>query len=154
MEFITRQVSPGLMIRQLRTVTGMWKRSAKLLSGALYMSLVTPEIVTGISLLAFFQWTFRSLHWRLGLHTVIAAHVASELGLCGPNLVIPTLVSKAIMQLVSRRQPSAGVELHRIQASEQSIQCRRSVGSFLLVEWFDNQPHALRLAQAEVGAGL
>ncbi len=55
---------------------GMWKRGARLLSGALYMSLVTPEIVTGISLLAFFQWTFRSLHWRLGLHTVIAAHVA------------------------------------------------------------------------------
>ena len=30
----------------------------------------------GVSLLAFFQWTFRFLHWRLGLHTVILAHVA------------------------------------------------------------------------------
>jgi spermidine/putrescine transport system permease protein len=40
------------------------------------MSLVTPEIVTGVSLLALFQWTFRFLHLRLGMHTVILAHVA------------------------------------------------------------------------------
>ena len=46
------------------------------ISGALYLSLVTPEIVTGVSLLALFQWTFRWLHWRLGLYTVILAHVA------------------------------------------------------------------------------
>lgn len=55
---------------------GMWKRRDRLLSGALYLSLVTPEIVMGVSLLAFFQWMFRYLHWRLGLHTVILAHVA------------------------------------------------------------------------------
>ena len=55
---------------------GFWKRRDRLLSGALYLSLVTPEIVMGVSLLAFFQWTFRYLHWRLGLHTVILAHVA------------------------------------------------------------------------------
>jgi spermidine/putrescine transport system permease protein len=47
-----------------------------LLSGSLYLSLVTPEIVTGVSLLALFQWAFRFLHLRLGLHTVIVAHVA------------------------------------------------------------------------------
>ena len=46
------------------------------MSGTLYLSLVTPEIVTGVSLLALFQWTFRWLHWQLGLHTVILAHVA------------------------------------------------------------------------------
>jgi spermidine/putrescine transport system permease protein len=40
------------------------------------LSLVTPEIVTGISLLALFQWMFRWLHWHLGLYTVILAHVA------------------------------------------------------------------------------
>ena len=34
---------------------------------ALYLSLVTPEIVTGVSLLALFQWAFRFLHLRLGL---------------------------------------------------------------------------------------
>jgi spermidine/putrescine transport system permease protein len=55
---------------------GLWKRSSNLLSSSLYMSLVTPEIVTGVSLLALFQWTFRFLHLRLGMHTVILAHVA------------------------------------------------------------------------------
>lgn len=55
---------------------GLWKRRSPALSGALYLSLVTPEIVTGVSLLALFQWVFRWLHWRLGLHTVILAHVA------------------------------------------------------------------------------
>ena len=54
----------------------LWKRGSRLISGSLYLSLVTPEIVTGISLLAFFQWAFRWLHWRLGLHTVILAHVS------------------------------------------------------------------------------
>jgi spermidine/putrescine transport system permease protein len=52
------------------------KRPAPLLSGSLYLSLVTPEIVTGVSLLAFYQWVFRFLHLRLGLQTVILAHVA------------------------------------------------------------------------------
>jgi spermidine/putrescine transport system permease protein len=55
---------------------GLWKRSAPVLAGSLYLSLVTPEIVTGISLLAFFQAIFRFLHLRLGMHTVILAHVA------------------------------------------------------------------------------
>ena len=55
---------------------GLWKRSSKMLSGSLYLSLVTPEIVMGISLLALFQWSFRWLDWRLGLFTVILAHVA------------------------------------------------------------------------------
>lgn len=55
---------------------GLWKRRDPFLSGSLYLSLVTPEIVMGVSLLAFFQWIFRSLHWQLGLYTVILAHVA------------------------------------------------------------------------------
>ena len=55
---------------------GMWRRRAPWLSGALYMSLVTPEIVTGIALLALFQGAFRFLHLTLGMHTVILAHVA------------------------------------------------------------------------------
>jgi spermidine/putrescine transport system permease protein len=55
---------------------GLWKRKAPVLSGSLYLSLVTPEIVTGISLLALFQWTFRFLKLQLGMHTVILAHVA------------------------------------------------------------------------------
>jgi spermidine/putrescine transport system permease protein len=55
---------------------GFWKGRDRLVSGALYLSLVTPEIVTGVSLLAFFQWIFRYLDLRLGLATVILAHVA------------------------------------------------------------------------------
>jgi len=55
---------------------GLWKRGSRLLTGGLYLSLVTPEIVTGVSLLALFQWSFRWLGWQLGLFTVILAHVA------------------------------------------------------------------------------
>ena len=55
---------------------GLWKRSSAWLSGPMYLSLVTPEIVTGVSLLAFFQWVFRFLNLRLGMHTVILAHVS------------------------------------------------------------------------------
>jgi len=55
---------------------GMWKRRAPLLAGTLYLSLVTPEIVTGVSLLALFQWTFRFLNLSLGLPSVVVAHVA------------------------------------------------------------------------------
>ncbi|MCC7497492.1 MAG: ABC transporter permease [Bryobacterales bacterium] len=54
----------------------LWKRTSRLLAGAVYLSLVTPEIVMGISLLAFFQWIFRHLDLRLGMHTVILAHVS------------------------------------------------------------------------------
>ena len=49
------------------------------ISASLYLSLVTPEIVTGVSLLAFFQWAFRFLNLRLGMHTVILAHVGFSL---------------------------------------------------------------------------
>src|ERR1035438_9498303 len=41
---------------------GLWKRHSRTLTGALYLSLVTPEIVSGIALLALFQWAFRWLH--------------------------------------------------------------------------------------------
>ncbi len=55
---------------------GLWKRNSFTLSNSLYLSLVTPEIVTGVSLLAFFQWMFRYIGVRLGMHTVILAHLA------------------------------------------------------------------------------
>jgi spermidine/putrescine transport system permease protein len=51
-------------------------RSNRALDGALQLSIVTPEIVTGISLLAFFQFVFRFADLGLGLHTIIIAHVA------------------------------------------------------------------------------
>jgi spermidine/putrescine transport system permease protein len=55
---------------------GLWKRNSAFLTGSLYLSLVTPEIVTGISLLAFYQWIFRFLRVPLGMHTVILAHIS------------------------------------------------------------------------------
>jgi spermidine/putrescine transport system permease protein len=54
---------------------GLWKRESRWLSSTLSLSLATPEIVMGISLLAAFQWAFRFLDLRLGMHTVILAHV-------------------------------------------------------------------------------
>ena len=57
----------------------IWKRRSPWLMNSLYLSLLTPEIVTGISLLAFFQWVFRFFEVRLGMHTVILAHVSFSL---------------------------------------------------------------------------
>jgi spermidine/putrescine transport system permease protein len=50
--------------------------SDRALDAVMQLSIVTPEIVTGISLLAFFQWIFRFLDLGLGLGTIIIAHVA------------------------------------------------------------------------------
>jgi spermidine/putrescine transport system permease protein len=55
---------------------GLWKRTSAVIANTLYLSLITPEIVTGVSLLAFFQWLFRYWSVRLGIQTVILAHVA------------------------------------------------------------------------------
>jgi spermidine/putrescine transport system permease protein len=57
----------------------LWKKRLAWLTGSLYLSLLSPEIVTGISLLAFFQWTFHSLKLQLGMHTVILAHISFSL---------------------------------------------------------------------------
>ena len=54
----------------------LWKRGSKWIAGSMYLSLATPEIVTGVSLLALFQFVFRYLKLPLGMHTVILAHVA------------------------------------------------------------------------------
>jgi len=53
----------------------LWKRASRWIAAGLALSLVTPEIVMGISLLAFFQWVFRHFDFRLGLHTIVLAHV-------------------------------------------------------------------------------
>lgn len=57
----------------------LWKRESRWFSRSLYISLLTPEIVTGVSLLALFQWAFRYLNLQLGMHTVILAHVGFSL---------------------------------------------------------------------------
>lgn len=54
---------------------GLWKRRSGPIEAGLYLSLVTPEVVMGISLLAFYQWLFRYFGVRLGMHTVVLAHV-------------------------------------------------------------------------------
>ncbi len=73
--------SATLVSTVLGTLAGyaMWKRRSPLLTTSLYLSLLTPEIVTGVSLLAFFEWIFRFLHVQLGMHTVILAHISFSL---------------------------------------------------------------------------
>jgi spermidine/putrescine transport system permease protein len=83
---------------------GLWKRGSRLLTGALYLSLVTPEIVTGISLLALFQWTFRWLHWQLGLFSVILAHVAF-------SLAYVVIVISARLRTISSTLEEAAMDL-------------------------------------------
>ena len=51
----------------------IWKTRVAWLTGSLYLSLLSPEIVTGISLLVFFQGLFHFLRLQLGIHTVILA---------------------------------------------------------------------------------
>lgn len=76
---------------------GLWKRGAPALSGSLYLSLVTPEIVTGVSLLAFYQWVFRYLRFELGLHTVILAHVAFSLAYVVIVALAPGIAAAALL---------------------------------------------------------
>lgn len=57
----------------------IWKRQSPFFTTSLYLSLLTPEIVAGVSLLAFFEWIFRFLHVQLGIHTVILAHISFSL---------------------------------------------------------------------------
>lgn len=83
---------------------GIWRRAAPVLSGTLYLSLVTPEIVTGVSLLALFQWAFRFLHLQLGLYTVIIAHVAF-------SIAYVTIVISARLRNYDRTLEEAAMDL-------------------------------------------
>jgi len=83
---------------------GMWRRNAPWLSGMLYLSLVTPEVVTGVSLLALCQWAFRFLHLRLGMHTVIVAHVAF-------SIAYVTIVVAARLRNYDRSLEEAAMDL-------------------------------------------
>jgi len=57
----------------------LWKKRVPWLMQSFYLSLLTPEIVTGVSLLVLFQWIFRFLHLHLGMPTVILAHISFSL---------------------------------------------------------------------------
>lgn len=82
----------------------LWQRRAPWLEGSLYLSLVTPEVVTGVSLLAFYQWIFRFLDVRLGLHTVIAAHVMF-------SLAFVVIVVIARLRTIDRTLEEAALDL-------------------------------------------
>ena len=82
----------------------MWRRSAPALSATLYLSLVTPEIVTGIALLALFQGAFRFLRLPLGMHTVILAHVAF-------SIAYVTIVVSARLRQYDRALEEAAMDL-------------------------------------------
>lgn len=83
---------------------GIWRRSAPVFSGTLYLSLVTPEIVTGVSLLALFEWAFRFLHLKLGLYTVVIAHVAF-------SIAYVTIVISARLRGYDRTLEEAAMDL-------------------------------------------
>ena len=51
-------------------------RGSRSLDGVLQLSLATPEVVAGVSLLTFFSWTLGAAGIGLGLHTIVIAHVA------------------------------------------------------------------------------
>ena len=57
----------------------LWQKRVPWLTGSLYLSLLSPEIVTGVSLLVFFQWVFHFLKLQLGMHTVVLAHISFSL---------------------------------------------------------------------------
>lgn len=83
---------------------GLWKRKSRVLSGSLYLSLVTPEIVTGVSLLALFQFVFRFLAVKLGMHTVILAHVSF-------SIAYVVLVVMARLRTMDTRLEEAAMDL-------------------------------------------
>lgn len=83
---------------------GIWRGPAQALSGSLYLSLLTPEIVTGVSLLALFQWIFRFLHLHLGMMTVIIAHIAF-------SIAYVTLVISARLRSYDRSLEEAAQDL-------------------------------------------
>jgi spermidine/putrescine transport system permease protein len=57
----------------------LWQKKLPWLTSSLYLSLLSPEIVTGVSLLVFFQGLFHFLKFQLGMHTVILAHISFSL---------------------------------------------------------------------------
>ena len=109
-EALLNSVAIALAAAALSTVIGtfaawgLWRRAAPALSGALYLSLVTPEIVTGIALLALFQGVFRFLHLPLGMHTVILAHVAF-------SIAYVTIVVSARLRHYDRSLEEAAMDL-------------------------------------------
>jgi spermidine/putrescine transport system permease protein len=110
MEGAVNSVIIALAAAAISTVAGtlcayaLWKRGSAAVTGSLYLSLVTPEIVMGVSLLAFFQWVFRFLHLQLGLHTVVLAHVAF-------SMAYVVIVVSARLRMLDRSLEEAAMDL-------------------------------------------
>jgi spermidine/putrescine transport system permease protein len=83
---------------------GLWKRPSRVLTPAIYSSLVTPEIVMGVSLLAFYQLVLGPINFSLGWHTVILAHIAF-------SLAYVVLVVLARLRTMDRRLEEAALDL-------------------------------------------
>lgn len=109
-EAVSTSMIIGLCSTAMATVIGtlgayaMWQRQSAWLRSSLYLSLVSPEIITGISLLAFFQWFFRFGHLQLGMHTVIAAHVSF-------SIVYVVVVVLARLRTYDRALEEAAIDL-------------------------------------------
>lgn len=80
------------------------RRSNRALDSILQLSIVTPEIVTGISLLAAFQFLFRWVDLGLGLETIVIAHVAF-------SIAFVLLVVKARLAGLDRSLEEAALDL-------------------------------------------
>jgi spermidine/putrescine transport system permease protein len=83
---------------------GLWKRSSRPVTAVLYLSLMTPEIVIGVSLLTFYQIVLGSLGSSLGIHTVILAHIAF-------SLAYVSLVVLARLRTLDPRLEEAALDL-------------------------------------------
>ncbi|MFN7924735.1 MAG: ABC transporter permease [Bryobacteraceae bacterium] len=83
---------------------GMWRKPARVLESSMYLSLVTPEIVTGVSLIAFYQWLFRHMDVRLGMHTVILAHITF-------SIAYVVIVVQARLRTMDRSLEEAAMDL-------------------------------------------
>jgi spermidine/putrescine transport system permease protein len=83
---------------------GLWKRNSAPIANTMYLSLITPEVVTGVSLLAFFQWLFRYWNVHLGMQTVILAHIAF-------SIAFVTIVVMARMRTFDASLEDAALDL-------------------------------------------
>jgi spermidine/putrescine transport system permease protein len=93
---------------------GLWKRNSRSLTTTVYLSLVTPEIVLGVALLAFYQLLLAPVSALLGMHTVILSHIAF-------SLAYVVLVVLARLRTLDPRLEEAALDLG---ANEWQAFCR------------------------------
>ncbi len=82
----------------------LWKRNSRLVTTTLYLSLVTPEIVLGVALLAFYQLVLGRIGSSLGTLTVVLAHITF-------SLAYVVLVVLARLRTIDRSLEEAALDL-------------------------------------------